>query len=235
MAWNEDRGFAIDAAVDARMGFVRKTYAHLLAELVAVAAVVAIGIRVPAMQQLGVALLGNPIIYIAVFFGVALLTRKMLEGDRSIGVQYAAAGIWVLFFGLLLTPLSILAAHLTGSYMVLAEAGILTGCAFTGLTAYVFYTKKDFSFLGGALSMVSWLLIGFVVLSFLFGRGFGLNGSMIYSGICVLLMSGWVLYDTSKILHHRHVNQAVAASVELLIDFVYMFIHILMLLLNRER
>ncbi|HEX5136290.1 MAG TPA: Bax inhibitor-1 family protein [Planctomycetota bacterium] len=235
MAWADERGFAIDAALDSRMAFVRRTYAHLLAELVGVALVVMLALRTPALQSLGVALLRNPLVYIGAFFGVALVTRKMLEGHRSVGVQYAAAGIWVFFFGLLLTPLAMIAERATGSYAILGEGAILTGCVFTGLTAYVFFTKKDFSFLRGALWMVSWLLVGVAVVSWVFGWGFGAGGSIVYSGICVLLMGGWVLHDTSKVLHHRAVNQYVAASVDLLIDFVYMFIHIVLILLNSRK
>jgi FtsH-binding integral membrane protein len=234
MTWSEDKGFAIDSAMNARMGFIRRTYAHLVGELAAVAAVVAIGIKTPALQELGFALMGRWFIYILAFFGVSLLTRKMLEGRRSLAVQYAAAGIWVVFLGLLVTPLAIIARELTGSFAVLGEAAVLTGCVFTGITAYVFVTKKDFSFIGGAIWMISWLLFGIGILAAIFG-GLGGTGSLVYSCAMVVLLGGWVLYDTSKVLHHRHVDQHVAASVDLLVDFVYMFIYIVSILLRSRR
>jgi FtsH-binding integral membrane protein len=233
MAWSEDRGFAISAALDARMAFVRRTYAHLLAELVGVALVVYLGTQSAAMQRLALGM--NPILVIGAFFVVALVTRKMLEGHRSMAVQYAAAGLWVLLLGLLVTPLAIVAQVATGSYAVLGEGAILTGCAFTGITAYVFFTKKDFSFLRGALWMVSWLMAGFAVVSWIAGWGLGAGSSIAYSAVGVVLMGGWVLHDTSNVLHHRNVKQHVAASVDLLIDFVYMFIHIVSILLNSRR
>lgn len=234
MAWTEEKGFAINAAMNARMAFVRRTYAHLVGELAGVTAVVYVALRTPALQRLAEGLLGSWIIYLLAFFGVSLLTRKMLEGHRSIGIQYAAAGIWVFFLGLLVTPLAILAPRLTGSYAVLGEGAVLTGAVFTGLTAYVFFTKKDFSFLRGALWMLSWLALGVGIVVAIFG-GFGGGASILYSSVWVLLLGGWVLHDTSKILHHRAVNQYVAASVDLLIDFVYMFIHIVSILLNSRR
>jgi hypothetical protein len=158
----------------------------------------------------------------------------MLEGSRSMGVQYAAAGIWVFFLGLLLTPLALVVRHATGSFAILGEAAVLTGCVFTGLTAYVFFTKKDFSFLRGALWLLSWLALGVGLLLTVFG-GLGGGGSIVYSVLWVVLLGGWVLHDTSKVLHHRHVSQYVAASVDLLIDFVYMFIHIVSILLSSRR
>jgi FtsH-binding integral membrane protein len=42
-------------------------------------------------------------------------------------------------------------------------------------------------------------------------------------------------HDTSQILHRRAVNQYVAASVDLLVDFVLMFLYVLMILLNSSR
>lgn len=236
MTWAGDRGFAIDAAVDSRMAFVRRTYAHLLAELVGVAAVVWLALRTPALADLAIGLMVRWYVPLLALFGISLVTRKMLEGHRSIGVQYAAAAVWVFFFGLFITPLAMVAKHLTGSYAVLGEAAILTGCAFTGLTAYVFFTRKDFSFMRGALWMGSLLLLGVGIVAMAFGGGFGGGGgSIAYSAFGVLLMGGWVLHDTSKVLHHRHVGEHVAASVDLLVDFVYMFIHIASILLNSRR
>lgn len=234
MPWADDRGFAINAAMDARMAFVRRTYAHLFAELAATALVVYVALQVPAVQQIAGAVMGRWYIYILCFFGVSLVTRKMLEGQRSIGIQYAAAVIWVLFLGLLVTPLAMIAKYQTGSYAVLGEGAILTGCVFAGITAYAFFTKKDFSYLGGALWMLSLLAFGIGMVSMIFG-GFGGSGSLIYSCAMVVLLGGWVLYDTSKVLHHRHVSQHVAASVDLLVDFVYMFIYIVSILLRSRR
>lgn len=235
MAWPEERGFAIHAAVNARMAFVRKTYAHLLAELAGVALIVTLAVRTPVLAELAVRMMVRWYLPLLALFGISLVTRRMLEGHRSIAVQYAAAGIWVFFFGLFITPLALVAKHLTGSYAVLGEAAILTGCAFTGLTAYVFFTKKDFSFMRGALWMGSLLLLGVGIVAMAFGGGLGGGGSIAYSAFGVLLMGGWVLHDTSKVLHHRHVSEYVAGSVDLLVDFVYMFIHIASILLNSRR
>jgi len=234
MTWAEDKGFAISAALDSRMAFVRRTYAHLLGELAAVAAIVYVSLQTPALQRLAFGLMGNWLVYVAAFFGISLVTRAMLAGQKSMGIQYAAAAIWVFFLGLLVTPLAMIAQRVTGSYAILGQSAILTGCVFTGITAYVFFTKKDFSFLGGALWMISWIAFGLGIVLSIFG-GFGNSTALLYSCGMVLLLGGWVLYDTSKVLHHRHVNEHVAASVDLLIDFVYMFIYIVSILLRSRR
>jgi len=234
MTWAEDKGFAISAALDARVGFIRRTYAHLFVELVCVTLVVALGMQSEAMQRLAISVMSRWYLYVLAFFGVSLVTRQMLDGRKSLGIQYAAAGIWVFFLGLLLIPLAMIARAQTGSYVVLGEAAVLTGSVFAGLTAYVFYTKKDFSVIRGALWALTWLAFGIGIAFAIFG-GMSLGASMVFSGIWVLLLAGWVLYDTSNILHRRQVDQHVAASVDLLVDFVYMFIHIAWLLLGSRR
>lgn len=235
MAWADDKGFAISAALDSRMAFVRRTYAHLLGELAAVGLVTYLALRTPALSDLAWTLMASRwYVYVLCFFGVSLVTRAMLAGQRSIGIQYTAAAIWVFFLGLLVTPLAMVAQRVTGSYAILGQGAILTGCVFTGITAYVFFTKKDFSFLGGALWMISWIAFGLGIILSIFG-GFGDKTALLYSCGMVLLLGGWVLYDTSKVLHHRHVNEHVAASVDLLVDFVYMFIYIVSILLRSRR
>lgn len=229
MTWAKDAGFAIDAAVSERTRFIRRTYLHLVGELGGVALAVVVVLQTPVLQKLAVALLGNFLIYLAAFFAVSLVTRKLLEGRKSLAVQYAGALVWVFFLGLLVAPLAMIAQSKFGSYAILGEGLILTGCVFAGLTAYTFFTKKDFSFLGGALAIASWTLIGVVVISLFFG---GFAGSPILPIVFVVLMAGWVLYDTSQVLHRRHVDEYVASSVDLLVDFVYLFINIVVLLMG---
>jgi len=233
MTWADDRrGFAIDAAVDARLGFIRKTYAHLGGEILAVGAMTWVILNVPALQRLAVGLISNFLIYLVAFFGASLISRKLMEGRVSAARQYLGAGIWVFFLSLLVAPLCMLAQARLGSLAVIGEAFIVTSCVFVGLTAYVFWTKKDFSFMRGALAVASWTLVGVALVMFLFG---GFSGSPIWSILWVVLLAGWVLYDTSQVMHRRMVGEHVAASVDLLTDFVFMFLHIAMLLMgNRE-
>jgi len=229
MTWASDSGFAIDAAVNERVTFIRRTYLHLVGELGGVALATVVILQSVVLQRAAVALWNSWILYLAAFFGLSLLTRKLLEGRKSLAIQYAGAALWVFFLGLLVAPLAMAANARFGSYAVLGEGLILTGCVFGGLTAYVFFTKKDFSYLGGILSVASWTLLGVAVIAFFLG---GFAGSPIWSILWVLLLSGWVLYDTSKLMHRRHVDEYVAASVDLLVDFVYMFIHIVILLMG---
>ena len=228
MTWAEDSGgFAIHAAVNERMGFIRKTYAHLTGELLGVFLMAWMALTVPALRSIAEALWTNILLYVVGFFGVAFVSKKLMQGNRALSTQYFGAGLWVFFLGLLVAPLALIAEARFGSLAVLGEAFILTSCVFGGLTAYVFMSKKDFSFIGGALSMITMIVFGISIIGVFMG-----GMPSIWSLVWVVLLGGWVLYDTSNILHHRRVDQYVAASVDLLVDFIFMFIHIAMLLMG---
>jgi FtsH-binding integral membrane protein len=80
---------------------------------------------------------------------------------------------------------------------VFLAAGITTLMIFAGTSAYVFFTKQDFSFLRVALNIGFWILLAAAILGFFlnlsaFSLIIGIFGSLIFIG--------WILYDTSKIL-----------------------------------
>jgi len=223
LAWPEERGFAIDAAVSDRIGFLRRTYSHLLMELCAVAAVTSLALRIPFLVRntLPIMLVG--------FLGILFVVPKLLTRGASRGQQYGAAALMVAFYGVLLAPLAWVVHAKTGSFALLGQAFVITACVFAGLTAYVFTTRKDFSAWGGFLHMALWGAIGLGILSMFFG---GFAGSNLYSILIVVLFSGFVLYDTSKILHRHHVDEHVPASIALMIDFVVLFQHVALILLR---
>ena len=56
-----------------------------------------------------------------------------------------------------------------------------------------------------------------------------------FSFLVIALAAGYILYDTSNILHHYGTDEHVAASLELLADVVLLFYHILrVLILTRD-
>ena len=101
---------------------------------------------------------------------------------------------------------------------------------FSGLTGYVFVSGKDFSFLGGALAIALFALLGIAIAGWIFGFSVGIW----YSVIAVLVFAGYILYDTSKVLHHYPVTAHVSAAIVLFVDVVLLFKHILILLSRRR-
>lgn len=108
------------------------------------------------------------------------------------------------------------------------SASVMTVVGFVGLSSYVWGTKKDFSFLLGALNMAFYIMIGAMLVSVFIDIPLF---TMFISGIGVLAFSGWILYDTSNmLLHHEEGESAAIAGFELLIDIVGLHAHLLSLL-----
>ncbi len=126
--------------------------------------------------------------------------------------------------------LAIFLAERNGSHggTYLLSAGGLTLAAFGALSAYAWFSKRDFSFLRGMLVVGSVVLLGAVLISFF------VASSALFVAISafgVLLMSGFVLYDTQKVLRTVPDGEHVAGAMTLFLDFVMLFIYVLNLVL----
>ena len=148
----------------------------------------------------------------------------------------SAAGIFVVFgfTGLLGAALGPMLNH----YLAMANGGSIvmqalggTALVFFSLSAYVLTTRKDFSFMGGflftGLMVVIIAMVGMFIAS-LFGvqvSGF----SLAISALVVLLMSGFILYDTSRIINGGETNYLMATTA-LYLDIYNLFVSLLHIL-----
>src|SRR5690606_23204936 len=108
------------------------------------------------------------------------------------------------------------------------QAMVLTLIAFGSISAYAFFTKRDFSFLRGMLVVATVvLLVALVAGFFIESTAFHL----IISVFGVLLFAGYTLYDTQKVLRTYPDGEHVAGAMTLFLDFVLLFIYILRLIL----
>ncbi len=112
-----------------------------------------------------------------------------------------------------------------GSQVVMTALGG-TGAIFLGLSAYAMVTKKDFSFLGGMLFVgILVVLIGAIVNIFL-AIPFV---SLAISAAVIMIMSGFILYDTSRIINGGETNY-VLATVSLYLSIYNIFVSLLHIL-----
>ncbi len=159
---------------------------------------------------------------IAAFALIWLVLPRTANSAAGIGVVFAFTGLMGLSIGPLL-----------GHYLALPNGGQLvttalggTGVIFLGLSGYAMTTRKDFSFMGGFLftglivvmiAAVANIFIGMPALS------------LAISGAVVLLMSGLILFDVSRIVNGGETNY-LYATVALYMDIHNLFIHLLHLL-----
>ena len=151
-----------------------------------------------------------------------LVLPRTENSGAGIAVVFAIAGL--LGFGL--GPmLSYYLAMPNGPQTVATALGG-TGLIFLGLSGYALTTRKDFSFMGGFLFMgLIVVLVAMIANIFLEIPAL----SLALSAIIVLLMSGLILFDTSRIVNGGETNY-LRATVALYLDIYNLFIHLLSLL-----
>jgi modulator of FtsH protease len=145
--------------------------------------------------------------------------------------QDSAAGIAVVFLftglmGASIGPmLNRYAALPNGSELIMQAMGA-TALIFFSLSAYVLTTKKQFSFMGGFL-MVGLIVAILAMVANMFLQIPSLH--LAINAVVVLLMSGFILYDTSNIIHGGETNY-LRATVNLYLNILNLFTSLLSLL-----
>lgn len=209
-----DQRILTGAASPALPRVVRHTYL-LLAMVMAVACVGAfLGLRSGVQWSMGMWLL-----FMVVFIGGPFAINAARKGDAAIWLTFAWAGLT----GFLLSPMVALYLAIPGGATIVTNALGGTAALFVGLSAVALTTRKDFSFLSSFLMAgLIVVLLGIVALLFLQTPML----SLLISGLAVLLMSGFILYDTSRMIHDGAANP-VYITVSLFANIVVLFSHLL--------
>ena len=205
-----------DAAVSVIAGnrVLRNTYWLLSLTLVFSAAVAA-----------GTAALGLPhpglLLTLVGYFSLLFLTTKLRDSAMGLVAVFGLTG----FMGYTLGP--IVSAYLSlpnGHQVVMAAMGS-TAAVFLALSGYALVSRRDFSFMGGFLTAG-------ILVAFLAGLGAVFLQipalSLTVSAAFVLLMSGLILFETSRIVQGGETNYLMA-TVTLFVAIYNLFLSLLSL------
>lgn len=217
--------FAIDAVAEERAAFIRRTYMHLGGAVVAFILIEAALLNSPVaamlMQALGqawwAALLG--------FMVVAWVAQRWAHTATTPAMQYTGLALYTIAEAVIFVPLLMFAQIVTGDSQIIMNAGVMTLSIFAGLTLVVMISGADFSFLRNFLWMGTIAGLAFIVASMFLPITLGL----IFCSLMVVLFAGWILYDTSNVLHHYRTDQHVGAALELFASLATLFWYILRL------
>ena len=144
--------------------------------------------------------------------------------------QYTAYGLYILAEAIIFIPIIYIAMMYSGGLELINQAAIVTLSLFSGLTAVVFITKKDFSFLKSALTIGFFIAIGLILAGTLFGFDLGLWFSV---GMC-LLAAGAILYQTSNLINNYTNEQYIPAAIGLFASLMLLFWYVLQIFLSRD-
>lgn len=157
------------------------------------------------------------------YFGLLFLVSKFKNSALGLLAVFALTG----FMGLTLGPMigAYISAFSNGTELV-AMAAVGTAMIFLSLSWYVIVSGKDFSFMGGML------MVGLVTMVLALIANYFLQMpllSLTLSALIILLMSGFILFETSNIIHGGETNY-IMATVSLFVSIFNIFVHLLSLL-----
>jgi FtsH-binding integral membrane protein len=216
-----------EALPEERKTFIRKTYMHLAGAVLLFTLMEAYLVTSDAGARLAQTMLGTRyswLIVLGLFMGVSMLAQWWANSQSSRALQYLGLGAFIVAESIVFLPLLFIATYYSGGGIeMLTQAGIVTLGLFLGLTAVVFLTGKDFSFLGPILMIGGFVALGFIASGIIFGFSLG----SVFAFVMVAFAGGSILYETSNLLHRYNPNQHVAASLSLFASVALLFWYIL--------
>ena len=217
-------------SVSSRSEFIRKCYLNLAAAFMVFVCLESFLLSwQPAVEFASVMITGKSwLIVLLAFMGVSWLADAWAHSNKSKAIQYAGLYLYVFAEAIIFLPLLLLAESIAPD--AIPQAAVLTFALAGGITFYAFISNKNFSYLGGFLTIASFVILGLIICAILFGFGLGLwfSGAMIaFSGIVVL-------YQTSVIIHEYRNDQYIGAALGLFAAIALMFWYILQFIIARR-
>ena len=178
------------------------------------------------MAAVSVAVQMPPMTYLLSIGGAFLLIWLVLPRTAN-----SAKGLWVVFaitglMGFGLGPILTNYLSLPNGPQIIATAFGGTGVIFLVLSGYALTSRKNFNFMGGFL-VAGLLMVLVVALANIFLNMPAL--SLALSAVVIMLMSGFILYDTSRMVHGSE-NNYIMMTVSLYVNIFNIFVHLLHLL-----
>jgi modulator of FtsH protease len=165
---------------------------------------------------------GTALVLMLVGFGLLFVVHKTADSSMGLVAILAFTGVMGASLGPMLNYYMALA---NGPALVMQALGG-TAVVFFGLSGYALTTRKDFSYMGGFL-FVGLLVAVVAMIANIFLQIPAL--SLTISAAVVMIMSGLILFDTSRIINGGETNY-IRATVSLYLDIYNLFIHLLHLL-----
>lgn len=155
-------------------------------------------------------------------FGLLFVVNRMADSAKGLPAIFAFTGV----MGASLGPMLNYYVALPGGPALVMQALGGTALVFFGLSAYALTTRKDFSYMGG------FLMVGLIVaiVASIANIFLGIPAlSLTISAAIIMIMSGLILFDTSRIINGGETNY-IRATVSLYLNIYNLFIHLLHLL-----
>jgi FtsH-binding integral membrane protein len=170
-------------------------------------------------------------VVLAVFTAVSFGAQFLAQHTRSKPLHYIGLALYTVAEALIFVPLLMIITWITkdmvasgkGDPNIIRDSAYITLAVFGALTATVFLSKKDFSFLRGALAVGFAAAACLIVLSLIFGFNLGI----VFAIAMVVLCVGQILFKTSQIMKHDDPELYVGAALTLFAAVALLFWYVL--------
>jgi FtsH-binding integral membrane protein len=214
---------------NSRGTFVSRTYGHLFGAVMAFLLIEIFLFKTGLAETMAQAMLGVSWLFVlGGFVVVSWLASRAAHMAESKVAQYAALAGYVVAESIIFVPLLYIADKMAPG--AITSAAAVTFVAFAALTAIVFFTRKDFSFLRGMLCWGGVIALVLIVA----GASFGFQLGTFFSVAMVALAGASILYDTSNVLHHYSEDRYIAAALELFASVALLLWYVLRLFMSRR-
>ena len=156
-------------------------------------------------------------------FIMSFVVRSTANSSKGLVAIFVFAGLWGGALGPVISVY--LAAYANGSAIV-AQALGGTAIIFLSLSGYALTTRKNFNFLGGFI-FTGMMVVIVAMIANIFLQIPAL--SLAVSAAVIMLMSGFILFDTSRIVNGGERNY-IMATISLYLSIINIFVHLLHLL-----
>uniref|UniRef100_A0A023FGJ5 Putative golgi antiapoptotic protein n=1 Tax=Amblyomma cajennense TaxID=34607 RepID=A0A023FGJ5_AMBCJ len=212
------------ANVYVRLGFLRKVYGILSAQLLATTVIAAFGMFTPAVKLY---ISQNQWMVMGAFIMSMVLLLALMVKRRETPTNYV-----------LLTAFTFVQAFTVAvvvsfyDQMAVLQAFLLTMGVTGGLTLYTFQSKRDFSTWGAGLyAFLMVLLMGSLLQFFLTSS----HLEFVLSLGGAVLFSFFIIFDTHMLMHRVSPEEYILATIELYLDIINLFLHILRIIGEARR
>lgn len=231
---NYQGGTHLTMASDAdRTAFYKKTYGHVAGGVLAFVLFEYLLLQSDALVEFMLSMTQG-YKWLLLLGGFMLITTyaestAMKTADKN--KQYLAYGIYILAQAVIFVPMIYIAAiYMDSGAEILQQAALVTLALFTGLTAVVMLTNKDFSFLKAGLTIGFFIALGLIIAGIIFGFDLGLW----FSGAMCVLAAGSILYQTSQIVNKYSTDDYIPAALGLFASLMLLFWYILRIFMSRD-
>jgi FtsH-binding integral membrane protein len=169
-------------------------------------------------------------------YGIAQwVAPKMVFGEQKV----LGFGIGAVFEGIAMGYL-LLAAMTMGAAQgnplgLVTLALMMTGLTGLGMTAYVWTSPREFSFIGAALSALSLPMLILMGVGLVFPALFGGVFGILISGLFVVISAAGLLYQVNQVFHKLDTRQHIEGAFLIMMGLLVLFWNILVLLMKLNR